>query len=175
MNKEKKEKYDRRYKVIKIIFGSISLIIIIFFLIIIIWDPFNVEWGYLGQGYALDYDSRSDIALFKNKEIYNKDGTIKGYEINRTTYVISGGIIDYDYDSTFIVVSHKPLESVPEFFKFNDFYLSMKAYRESKFRQFWIVNKKLDSVWGPFKREEFIEQRKIHGVPDSLKLKKEGL
>jgi hypothetical protein len=44
------------------------------------------------------------------------------------------------------------------------------CYRESTFHQYWIINKKIDSVYGPFQKPELLEKFKELGIPDSLRI-----
>ena len=45
-----------------------------------------------------------------------------------------------------------------------------KAYEMSKFRQYFILNKLTDSLYGPYKTDSFFLIRKKLKVPDSLKI-----
>jgi hypothetical protein len=104
--------------------------------------------------------------------IYNAGGDI-GIVNSKNTYIVYGHVLEYYYDSTYIIVAERPRDSVPEC----NYAISNKplnecdeAFKKSTFRQFWIINKKNDSVWGPFKEEAYLFKRKELGIPDSIKI-----
>lgn len=132
--------------------------------------PFN-----LGEGYKLDNDGNTDF--------YIQDF--------HTNIVINAHVLDYSFDSNFIVVEQKPKELI-----LKDTYTNPEMnlekrneiFENSQFLQYWIINKKeeskysLDSltmlarysnVYGPFKKEEYLKKRVELGVPKGLKLKGE--
>jgi len=99
--------------------------------------------------------------------------------------VITMAIIDYAYDSVFIVVAQRPWDSVPEVKSVQ--YGQTRIFNKSSFVQYWIINKReerifhydpiaqrgyRENVYGPFKRKEYLEKRVELGVADSLKLPK---
>jgi len=123
----------------------------------------------LGDGYKLDSDGRHTL------QIVNFENTI----------MVSSCILEYTFDSTFVIVSQRPWDSIPNI-KTMNYSESNEAFEKSTFRQYWIINKKekreysLDSltmlarysnVYGPFKEGEYLIKRKELGVPDELKLK----
>ena len=98
--------------------------------------------------------------------------------------LITAHILDYDYDSNFIIVAQRPWNI---FYNFNTTIdEERRNFKQSKFVQYWIVTNKercivrndsiiqlgySANVFGPFQKEEFQHQRKEMGVPDSLHLK----
>jgi len=99
--------------------------------------------------------------------------------------MVMGLILNYTFDSTFIIVSQRPWDSIPNIrtMKYSE---ATEAFEKSTFRQYWIINKKekdvysydsisrlatYSNVYGPFKKEEYLKKRKELGVPDKLKLK----
>jgi hypothetical protein len=123
----------------------------------------------LGDGYKFDSDGKYSL------QIVNFENTV----------MVSTHILEYAFDSTFIIVSQRPWDSIPNIRTMN-FKESNKAFEKSMFLQYWIVNKKekceysLDTlskvarysnVYGPFKEDEYLIKRKKLGVPDKLKLK----
>ena len=96
--------------------------------------------------------------------------------------IIDGHILEYAFDSNFIIAAQRPRDSVPEF---NDQTKTLNevevAFAKSSFCQYWIINKKKESkffektssysnVYGPFKKEEFQKKREELGVPKELTL-----
>lgn len=147
---------------------------LIFYLnILILLAPGCKRFPNLGNGYQLYYNGINDISIIK----YLK-------EVDAPTIFIYGHILDYAFDSTFIIVAECPRDSVtgiktmtqPEY---------QEAFEKSTFRQYWIINKKqnceysLDTlsqhakysnVYGPFKREVYLRKREEIGIQKELKL-----
>ena len=125
----------------------------------------------LGDGYKFNYDGKYTLS------IVNVNNNI----------VITETILDYAFDSTFIIVSQRPWDSIPNI-KTMNYSESNKAFEKSTFRQYWIVNKKekseysLDTltklarysnVYGPFKKGDYLRKREELNVPQKLVLKEE--
>ena len=123
----------------------------------------------IGSEYKLEYNSMNDIGLINSEN----------------SYLIYGHILDYSFDSTFIIVAERPRDSVPECtgtIPGMTLKKSQLAFEQSTFRQYWIVNKKEKSefnestkiysnVYGPYNKEEYLQKREAVGVPKELKLK----
>jgi hypothetical protein len=78
-------------------------------------------------------------------------------------------ILDWAVDSSFILVSQSPPDSLPRMKRFiyteND--RREIADNEGNYRQYWIIEKRAD-VHGPYNKEQYIEQKaKLH-VPQQL-------
>jgi hypothetical protein len=123
----------------------------------------NVE---LGEKYKLiNSASFNDLTIVTSEDIV----------------IINGHILNYAFDSTFIIASQCPRDSVPGMESMSkDKY--DEAFENSNFRQYWIINKeesgefnevtkKYPNVYGPFKWDEYIQKRLELGVPKKLKLK----
>lgn len=132
----------------------------------------NIGWINLGDDYYLDTWESNCFTLCA------PNGTV----------LVNMHILDYNYDSKFIIVAQRPWDSVPEAKSVQ--YGRDRIFNQSSFVQYWIINKKEDvvshfdtvafrgyyeNVYGPFKREEYLEEREKLGVPDSLKLPKYDL
>ena len=132
------------------------------------------EFPILGSGYKFDYDPAGDIAIL------NDDGTA-------IRFVIDGNIMSYANDSKFIVLSERPRDTIPECSGTmpNATYNGCNAaFDKSTFLQYWIINMKekydyigydskrakYSNVYGPFSEEEYLQKRKVLGVPADLKL-----
>lgn len=124
----------------------------------------------LGDGYRFDNDGKYTL------QIVNSENTV----------MIRPHILEFAFDSTFIIVSHRPWDSVPNI-KTISYKESNKAFEKSLFRQYWIINKKEKSeynvdilsklahysnVYGPFNKEKYLKKRQELGVPEELELKK---
>lgn len=122
----------------------------------------------LGDGYKL-----INSASFNDLTIVTEQNIV----------VIDGHILEYDFDSTFVIASQRPRDSVPGMGTMTKRKYD-EAFEQSTFRQYWIINKKekysLDTlaqlasdsnVYGPFKREEYLQKREELGVPKGLQLK----
>jgi len=123
----------------------------------------------LGDGYRFVSDGKYAL------EIVNSENTV----------VIGPSIIEYAFDSIFVIVYQRPWDSIPNIRTMN-YKGSNEAFEKSMFRQYWIINKKEKSeytldilsklarysnVYGPFKKEQFLSKCKELNVPDSLRLK----
>jgi hypothetical protein len=125
----------------------------------------------LGDGYRFDNGDGSSL------QIVNNDNTV----------IVSTEILEYAFDSTFIVLSQRPWD-VPNIsgIKEMTYKEHNEAFENSKFRQYWIINKKekskysLDSismiarysnVYGPYTKEEYMQKRVDLRVPKKLNLK----
>ena len=127
----------------------------------------------LGNGYKLDYDANSYSVILDSRGIG----------------VISPSIVNYCFDSAYIIAEQKPIDSIlkciynnPEY----DLKKRNKLFEKSIFLQYWIINKKesgqysLDTVshlshysnvHGTYNREEYLQKRQELSVPRELKLK----
>lgn len=110
--------------------------------------------------------------------IYTDLAIVKEYNVE----VINGHILDYAFDSNFILAAQRPRDSVAgmETMSANEY---EKAFEKSTFRQYWIIDKTKESVfnettmvysnvYGPFKKEEYIQKRGDLNIPDKLRLGK---
>lgn len=84
---------------------------------------------------------------------------------------IPGWIFSYDFNKEFIIALEKDIQlseqKKNELITTGDFYdfVKKKGYSE-----YWIITHENDSIYGPFKRVEYMQTRKELGVPDELKL-----
>lgn len=125
----------------------------------------------LGDGY------RFETLDCETLEIVNSDNTV----------LVDGIILDYAFDSTFIIASQRPWD-VPDVpgIKEMKYDKRNEAFENSKFLQYWIINKKekgeysLDTltklakysnVYGPFQKQEYLQKREELGIPRELQLK----
>lgn len=111
-----------------------------------------------GNEYYLDYNSNGDLCIKQPIK------GMSGYD----SYLIYGRIEKYAFDKNFILVSEKPRDSVPR--TFNIYQKDEKVFNQSLFRQYYILKKENDSLYGPFKMDKFVEMRKVLNVPDSLRI-----
>lgn len=120
----------------------------------------------LGNGYKLiNSGSFNDLTIVTEQNIV----------------VVSGHILEFDYDSIFIIASQRPRDSVLGIGTMtHDKY--EEAFEQSSFRQYWIINKKeksefnevtkiFSNVYGPFDRQEYLQKREELGVTRELQLK----
>lgn len=116
----------------------------------------------LGSGYKLDYSVRGNYF-----ELENLDNEI----------IIGDDILNCKSDVHFIVVEQKPLGDIPDNMKYQDW---EEAYEKSNFKQYWIIDKKQKSVfnertisysnvYGPFKKDEFLDKLKQLNVSKNLR------
>jgi hypothetical protein len=143
---------------------------IFYFTILILLTIGCKRFPNLGNGYQLDYNGMNDISIIKCL----KEG-------DAPTIFIHGHILDYSFDSTFIVLTERPRDSVPGIETMTQ-PKYQEAFEQSTFKQYWIINKKEKSefneatkiysnVYGPYNKEEYLQKKEAMKVPKSLKLK----
>ena len=118
----------------------------------------------LGNGYKFIHEGKYGLQIvnFKN------------------TVVIKSCVIKYGIDSTFVLVSQRPLDRIldREAMTYSE---SNKAFEKSTFKQYWIINKgqssvfsqmtkRFSNIYGPYSKEKYLEKREELGVPEELKL-----
>ena len=111
----------------------------------------------LGDGYRFDHDV-----------LRYRDNTIYGPYHN--TLAVRPHVLDYDFDSTFIIALQKPREVIEA-----DTYVPginidkrEKIFKESPIRHYWIIDKKAKVKYGPLSEEEFRIKREELNVPEDL-------
>lgn len=121
----------------------------------------------LQKGVFLKYISKNKIdTLF----IWEKSTVIEAY------------INDINYDSVFIIVDQKPLDSIwgpmvnvnstPKREKqFNNANEAIDYLENSNIHSFWIIDKKKKEVYGPMQKHEYEEKREELKIPKELVLK----
>jgi len=122
--------------------------------------------------------------------LYVGDGYSTTVLNSEKTVMIPSEILDHAFDSTFILATQRPWDSIPGVagLKFMTYKERSETFENSPFKQYWIINKKEKSncsfdsiskrsrysnVYGPFDKQEYMEKRKEVGVPRELKLKEE--
>lgn len=126
----------------------------------------------LGKGYQLGYNGMNDVSIVKCLK--------KG---DAPTILISGHILDYTFDSIFVLAAERPRDSVPGIETMSQSKYQ-EAFEKSTFLQYWIIDKTREcvfneqtktysNVYGPYKPKVYLTKRKELGVPDRLKLKTE--
>jgi len=79
---------------------------------------------------------------------------------------IPSTVIDFNYNKNFIIAKQHP--KLPQdilYDKEHNYELGTDTI------YYWLIIKKKNIVLGPLKNKEFIKVRKLHKVPESLKLK----
>lgn len=111
------------------------------------------------------------------------DGYWTGILNSKNTVVINSKVLNYSYNSTFIIASQRPWDSIPgvpdlESMKYKE---RNEAFKSSSFKQYWIINKKercefdslsktYSNVYGPYSKKEYLQKRVELSVPEKLKL-----
>lgn len=144
----------------------------LYFFIIILISVGCKRFPELGNGYQLYYNGMNDISIIKCLT-----------EGDAPTFIISGHILDYAFDSTFIIVAERPRDSVPGIETMTQ-PKYQEAFERSTFRQYWIIDKTKESVfdektniysnvYGPFKKDAYLQKREELRIPHELILKEE--
>jgi len=123
----------------------------------------------LGKGYKLDYNSRGDIGIVNS--------------VN--SYMVYGHILEYTFDSAFVIVAERPRDSIQECTGTIPGMTAKKcdeAFGKSTFRQYWIIDKRQKSifdehtktysnVYGPYNKEGYLNKFMELNIPKELVLK----
>jgi uncharacterized protein DUF3997 len=89
---------------------------------------------------------------------------------SKNTVIISQSILEYAFDSTFVIASQRPWDSIPNIRTMN-YKESNKAFEKSTFQQYWVIDKSNDDVYGPLKKDEYLQKRDELKIPKELELK----
>jgi hypothetical protein len=102
------------------------------------------------------------------------------------TVMVGGVILEYDFDSTYVVVSRRPWPP-PDVLGFDTLTYTEadKAFENSTYKEYLILNKRQPSiysldtvsntvsysnVYGPFTKAEFLKKLAEFNIPDSVRL-----
>ena len=123
----------------------------------------------LGNGYKFFHEGKYGLS------VVNSENTI----------MIKHHVLDYSYDSAFVLVIQRPFRCISGRDTMTYSELN-KAFKNSNFKQYWIIDKiqscenigfdsinqvaKYSNVYGPYTENEFIQKRNALGVPKELKL-----
>ena len=128
----------------------------------------------------------SDKDLGNGYTLYIGDSYWTGILNSENTVMIESKIINYANDSIFILASQQPWSSIlgRDTMTYSE---SNKAFENSTFKQYWIIDKikecrnigfdslnniaRYSNVFGPYSKEEYLIKRKELGVPEEFKLK----
>lgn len=150
----------------------------------------NPEYG---EDLTLSYADTSVYHQWENGSRSKQNGVFLKYISSKKidtlfiwvgSTVIGAYINDINYDSTFLIVDQKPLDSIwgtminidstPKREKqFNNAREALSCFENSNIHNFWVINKKLKEVFGPFKKYEYLKIREELKIPHNLKLKSE--
>jgi hypothetical protein len=105
------------------------------------------------------------------------DGSSYFYILDaNSTVIINSHITGFNFDSIFIITEQKPVDFILQE-TYNNPEMNLKKrkqlFEESSLRFYWIINKNEHQVYGPFKKEKYLQKRKELGVPQELTLKYE--
>ena len=114
----------------------------------------------LGGGYHIEYSARGG---YLDLEYLNN-------------IVIGDDILKYAYNSKYILIEQKPVDSIPEKENYGEWQV---IFNKSPFRQYWIIDKTIKPIFdikdktylnicGPLKKSEFLKQRAKLRIPKTL-------
>ena len=159
----------------------------------------ETNWGKYG-GYKMDYDSALQYyivldkidTVLENYSYYNKGAYIRFHQNSSNTnilFISIGGMViapfvvanQTVYDSTFVLVTQKPLDSICEcneeclksqysnHSKLSTYDICKKALKESSYYHYWIIDKKNNIIFGGYERDQFIMICDSLNVPHKLR------
>lgn len=113
----------------------------------------------LGGGYRVSYTPMDDIGLLDSNN----------------TIIIGGDIIKINFNFTYIIAEEKPRDIILKG-TYDDPNMNIdnaeNTFEESLIRQYWIINKIEDSIYGPLNKVKYWQKREELGIPKDLVLKK---
>jgi len=83
--------------------------------------------------------------------------------------IIDEHILFYGYNSEFILLNHKPEDSLRNTSNGNQEEIDQKVYADG-FNQYYIFNLKKRLKYGPFNKKEYLKIKNELGVPEKLKM-----
>jgi hypothetical protein len=107
----------------------------------------------LGKGYKFVHEGKYGLSIVNEKN----------------TIVIQQHVLEYKCDSVFVLVAQRPFNSISgrDTMTYSEF---NKEFKNSTFKQYWIIDKTQDNVYGPLLKKEYIKKRKELDVSEELKL-----
>ncbi len=126
----------------------------------------------LGKGFRLSNNGEYTLAIVDQN----------------STVLVGSCILDYAFDSTYILASQRPWDIIPDSLQLN-YDERRNAFEKSAFRRYWIINKNAKSwysldtftmrarysnVYGPFNKEDYWKKCSELGVPKELQLKEDS-
>lgn len=118
---------------------------ILFIIIILIIQSCGNGFKNLGDDYYLSYNQMDEVCLITPA---GRSGDL---------IVIYGKIVDHDFDEDFIIAVEQRRDSI-----IVDKYLG---------KQYYILTKHNDSLFGPMSKSDFYKTKKTLGVPNNLNVK----
>ena len=112
---------------------------------------------HLEKNYELDYDPSEEMWLVV------KDN---GYSLVK----IPGHILFYGHNKNFIIACQKPADSIYNFKEGLVYDKRMDKIYNTKYNQFWVLELKDDSLYGPLDKNEYLAMRKKLDIPEGLKM-----
>jgi hypothetical protein len=150
----------------------------------------NPEYG---ENLTLSYTDTSAYHQWEDGSRSLQKGVFLKYISNNkidTLFIWEGSIVieayinDINYNSVFIIVDQKPLDSIwgpmvnvdstPKRKKqFDNARQAIDCLENSKIHNFWIIDKKMKEVYGPMQKHEYEKKREELKIPRNLVLKEE--
>jgi len=150
----------------------------------------NSEYG---EDLTLSYSDTSAYHQWEDGSRSLQKGVFLKYIYNNkadTLFIWEGSVViesyinNINYNSTFIIVDQKPLDSIwgpminiyfaPKREKqFKNDKERINCFNNSNIHKFWIINKKLKEVYGPMLKYEYEKKREELKIPKELVLKEE--
>jgi hypothetical protein len=121
----------------------------------------------LGKGYRFVHEGKYGLSIVNSKN----------------TQVIGQTVLEYKFDSTFILVSQRPDNSIlgSDTMTYSEY---NNAFEKSTFKQYWIIDKskscenigfdsinqvaKYSNVFGPYTKSQFVIKMNVLGIPEYL-------
>jgi hypothetical protein len=116
-----------------------------------------------------------DFMAWKNlghDYIYHEPAALPCIEKEHSDKGIPGIVFSYDYNDKFIIVLEKdillPEKEKTKLISENKYY---DLLLEKGVSRYWLIVHANDSIYGPFKKEEYLQKREELGIPKALQLK----
>lgn len=139
-------------KVLRIVATSIISLTLIYGVLEFLHEPkFQLPYD-LGDGYFLKDSGELESLVY----ISHSDSMVMNHDIMKL-----------NYNSQFIIIEQKPMN---QYLEINNPDIRKSQIENCPIRLYWAINKKTDSLYGPYKPGEYKNKFKELGIPDTLEL-----
>ena len=116
----------------------------------------------LGNGYQIGYDPSFDDLALQHGE----------------AYVFGGTVLKFSRNEQYIVVLRKPREKIDSLYNLDSIRRNFSyevydaAYKSINYFEYWIIDKRNDTNYGPYKKSEYLLKMKELKIPEDLRVDK---
>ena len=132
------------------------LFVVLITVFLILWRPtMPID---LGSGYTYDYNPvwTDCVMIFAPGNACD----------------IDADVVDYVYNKDYIVAEQKSIDTFEQLYSKYRYEVAIEKqmFDTFSFRQIWVIDKRTDSIYGPYQKAVYKRIKDSLGVPDTLKL-----